>query len=428
MARSGQLTARRVEELSRARVPGHWGDGGGLTLQISRWGTPSWTFRYRVDGRLREAGIGSLDSLSLEQARKRARAMREQRLDGTDPIEQRRARKLAARIETAKAMTFRQCAEAYIRAHEAGWRSPKSLIAWQNTLGGFAYPIIGELPISAIETGLVMRVLEQPIDAEGTLWSSRPETASRLRGRIEAVLDYARVRGWRDASDNPARWRGHIDMLLPAPTSAKRTQRQATGRGEHLAALPYARVGEFMTALREQEGAAAGALEFAILTAARTGEVRGATWREFDIAERGWVVPAGRMKGGREHRVPLSDRALAILGEAGAPDEFVFHTGKANRPLSNMAMLMLLRRMGRADITAHGFRSTFRDWAAERSGFPAEVAELALSHTVGSAVERAYRRSDMFQKRRQLADAWARYCMEPQGGAAGRVVPLRGRA
>ena len=248
------------------------------------------------------------------------------------------------------------------------------------------------------------------------IWTTKPETASRVRGRIESILDWATARGYR-AGENPARWRGHLENLLPKKTKVRRV--------EHHASLPYSEISTFVAELRTQEGIAAHALEFAILTAARTGEVIGARWDEINIAQGLWMVPAERMKAGKEHRVPLSDTALAILERLRETREgnFVFPGSRAGRPISNMAMLMLLRRMGRGDLTAHGFRSSFRDWAAERTTFPAEVAEMALAHTVSDKVEAAYRRGDLFQKRRQLADAWARFC--DTAPAAGQVVPIR---
>jgi len=423
MARSGMLTTRRVDELVRAKVPGHWGDGGGLTLQISRWGTASWTFRYRANGKLREAGIGSLDTLSLEQARRRARQMREQRLDDIDPIEAKRAKRRAARLATAKAMTFEKCAEAYIKAHEATWRNGKHAAQWGSTLGSYAYPVFGDIDVRDIDTALVTKAIEP-------IWTAKPETANRVRGRIEAILDWATVREFR-RGDNPARWRGHLDHVLPAPSKAKAAARRTSGRQEHHAALPYPEIAPFIAELRQQEGIAARALEFAILTAARTGDVIGATWAEFNLTERLWTVPGSRMKAGKEHRVPLSGLAIdivaqiaAVVGGNPAPDQPVFPGARPGRSLSNMAMLQTLRRMGRGDLTAHGFRSTFRDWAAERTNFPAEVAEMALAHAVGDKVEAAYRRGDLFQKRRQIMDAWAKFCgAQPATGE--RVVPLR---
>jgi integrase len=281
------------------------------------------------------------------------------------------------------------------------------------TLSTYANPIIGALPVQAVDTGLVLE----------PLWTTKPETAGRLRGRIESILDFAKVRGYRDG-ENPARWRGHLDKLLPARSKVRAV--------EHHAALPYSELPGFLVALGEQEGVAARALEFTILTAARTGECIGAIWGEINWTDKVWIIPNARMKGGKEHRVPLSDRALTILREikpaediqnAGA--QFVFSGGKPGRPLSNMAFLMLLRRMGRADLTAHGFRSSFRDWAAERTNFPSEVAEMALAHVVGNKVEAAYPRGDMFEKRRRLMGAWGDFLSKAPADAA-KVVSLRG--
>jgi integrase len=282
--------------------------------------------------------------------------------------------------------------------------------------------------VQAIDTALVMKVLEQavggaPSQAKASLWTTWPETASRLRGRIEVILDWAKVRGYRDG-ENPARWRGHLDKLLPPRSKVRKV--------EHHAALPYAELPSFMETLREQEGISARGLEFAILTAARTGEVIGATWDEINWNEKVWAVAAGRMKAGKEHRVPLCKRSLAILVElkpttevASDGKQFVFEGGRPGKPLSNMAFLMLLRRMERGDLTAHGFRSTFRDWAAERTNFPSEVVEMALAHAVGSKVEAAYRRGNLFQKRQHLMDAWAEFCTAAPA-EDDKVVPLRG--
>jgi integrase len=313
-----------------------------------------------------------------------------------------------AKLDDARALTFRQCAEAYIKAHKASWRNPKHAAQWPSTLSAYVYPIFGALPVQAIDVSLVMKVLEQEVRgaANGepaSLWTTKPETAGRVRGRIESVLDWATSRNYRQG-ENPARWRGHLENLLPKKAKLRRVK--------HHAALPYAEIAAFMIELRQQDGVAGRALEFAILTAARTGEVIGAKWDEIDFAERFWVIPAERMKAGREHRVPLSDAALAILEDLRNVRQanFVFPRGKPGRPISNMAMLMLLRRMGRGALTAHGFRSSFRDWAAECTGFPAEVAEMALAHTVSDRVEAAYRRGDLFEKRRQLMEEWGRFC------------------
>jgi integrase len=362
-------------------------------------------FRYKAGSKLYEMGLGPLHTVGLAEARTKARRCREQRLDGLDPLAARKVAQMQVKLDAARAMTFRACADAYIAAHKAGWRSPKSLRAWEGTLGAYVHPIFGALPVQTIDTALVTKAVEP-------IWAEKPETAGRVRGRIEAVLDWAAARGYRQG-ENPARWRGHLDKLLPGR------------RVEHHAALPYPEIAAFVAELRAQEGIAAGAVEFAILTAARTGGVIGARWDEFNLTERLWTVPAARMKAGKEHRVPVSDAALAIVEKMAAirQGDFVFPGGKAGRPLSNMSMLMLLRRMGRDDLTIHGFRSSFRDWAAERTGFPAEVAEMALAHTIPAAVERAYRRGDLFQKRRQLMDAWAKFCAAPSA-VAGRVVPF----
>jgi integrase len=404
--RTGKLTALRVGQIVRAAKPGYTGDGGGLYLQISKYGTPSWSFRYRVGARLREAGLGSLDTWSLAEARERAREFRKQRAEGKDPIEERKAQRTAAKIEAAKAMTFRACAEAYINAHAAGWRNPKSRKQWQNSLREYVYPAFGDLPVQAVDVALVMKAL-QPI------WTTKTETASRVRGRIESILAWATTSGYREG-ENPARWRGHLKNLLPQKTKVRAVV--------HHPALPYAEIGAFMADLRQQEGIPARALEFAILTAARSGEAMGARWSEFNRTERLWTIPAERMKAGKEHRIPLSDRALAIIEELAAirHNDFVFPGAKGS--LSNVAFYRQLHLMQRPDLTSHGFRSTFRDWAAECTTFPAEVAEMALAHTVSDKVEAAYRRGDLVQKRRALAEAWARFC---SGEGEAQIVLLR---
>ncbi|HZS85299.1 MAG TPA: integrase arm-type DNA-binding domain-containing protein [Stellaceae bacterium] len=427
MARLGKLTAHAVDTV---KAPGMYADGGGLYLQVAvakEGAEPakSWVYRYMLNGRAREMGLGSLATFTLKRARDRARRAREMCADGIDPIEARRAQRAKAALEAAQAIPFADCARRYVEAHKAGWRNAKHAAQWESTLKTYAEPILGRVAVQSIDTAVVMKVLEQKVgDGEGRagqpLWSARPETASRLRGRLEVILDWAKVRGYR-VGENPARWRGHLDKLLPAPGKVRRVK--------HHAALPFVQVADFLTALRAQEGLAARAFEFAILTAARTGEVLGAQWREIDLAEKVWTVPAGRMKAGREHRVPLSDPALAILakikeraqGNGPQPDAFVF-ASKPGQPLSNMAFLMLLRRMGRDDLTAHGFRSTFRDWAAERTDYPREVAEMALAHAVSDKVEAAYRRGDLFHRRRQIMTDWAAFC-----GAA-KAATKRGHA
>jgi integrase len=410
MARAiGRLKAVTV---AKAKTPGLLADGGGLYLRVGPTGSKSWIFRYRRDGRLHDMGLGPFHTVTLGEARDLALECRKLRLRGVDPIEARRAGDAQAKITAASAISFRSCAESYIESHKAGWRNEKHAAQWPTTLESYAYPIFGALPVQAIDVALVMRSLEP-------IWTARPETASRVRGRIESVLDWAKARGYRQG-ENPARWRGHLENLLP--------KRSKVSRIKHLMALPYVEIGAFMAALRQQEGVAARALEFAILTAARTGEVIGARWSEINRAERLWIVPGERMKAGKEHRIPLSDAALGVIDALAETrqGEFVFAGNKPRRPLSGGALLVALQRMGRAELTVHGFRSTFRDWCAERTAFPREVAEMALAHTLGDKVEAAYRRGDLFQKRRQLAEAWAAFCDGQSAG--GEVVPIRAAA
>ena len=407
MAPSNRLSAVEVRSIARK---GMYHDGGGLYLQVSASGAKSWILRFMLAGRARAMGLGPLQAIPLAEARKRAAECRRMRVDGIDPIAARGAQRAQRRLEAATAMTFKQCAGAYIEAHKAGWKNPKHAAQWPSTLATYVYPVFGGLPVQAVDVGLVMKVLEP-------IWVEKSETASRLRGRIESILDWATTRGYRQG-ENPARWRGHLENLLPKKSKVRRVK--------HHPALPYDEIAGFVAELRAQEGVAASALEFLILTAARTGEVIGARWDEVDLAEKIWVVPAERMKAGREHRVPLSAAAATVLKRINEIHEGdnVFPGGKRGMPLSNMAMLALLRRMGRGDLTAHGFRSSFRDWAAERTNFPHEVAEMALAHTVGDKVEAAYRRGDLFQKRRQIMEAWARFCEAPRVRAS--VVPISG--
>jgi integrase len=401
----GKLTALAVEKAKRR---GYYGDGGGLFLQVSAAGSKSWVFRFKETGKLREMGLGATHTVSLADAREKARECRRLRLDGVDPIEARRAARSKARLDAAKAMTFKECADRYIASHKAGWRNPKHAAQWPSTLSTYVYPIFGSLPVRAIEVGLVLKALEP-------FWTTKPETAGRVRGRIEAVLDWATARGYRQG-ENPARWRGHLENLLPGKSKVRRV--------EHYAALPYSAIPAFMLELRRQDGVAGRALEFTILTAARTGEVIGATWSEINFEERLWIVPRERMKAGKEHRVPLPGTALAVLEKMQQirSGDFVFPGAKAGRPLSNMAFLMLLRRMGRDGLTAHGFRSTFSDWCSERTNFPADVREMALAHAVSDKVQAAYRRGDLFQKRRQLMGAWASFCAVH--ATTGQVLPI----
>jgi integrase len=411
MARAiGRLTALKVEKAKKA---GMYADGGGLYLRVTPEGAKNWVLRYMLDRRPRWMGLGPVTLYGLQEARTKALDARRKRHEGIDPIDARRAERARQRLDAAKAVTFKQCAESYIASHRAGWRNGKHAGQWGATLSTYAYPVVGALPVQAVDTGLVLKVLER-------IWTAKPETAGRVRGRLESILDFAKVRGYRDG-ENPARWRGHLDKLLPARSKIRQV--------EHHAALPFAELPAFLTSLREQEGVAARALEFAILTAARTGEVIGACWNEVDMLDKVWTVPAARMKAHREHRVPLSARALAILDEMQAArhgDAFVFPGGKPGRPLSNMAFLMLLRRMGRGDLTAHGFRATFKTWASERTSFQNEIVETALAHAIGGKVEQAYMRGDMFEKRRRLMQQWGAFCATaPKGDALEKVVSLR---
>jgi integrase len=407
MARQGEKL--KADTVARLKEPGYYNDGFGLWLRIGPTGAKSWVFRYR-EGRTkngkpaqREMGLGPCHTINLAEARQKALECRKARLDGIDPIAERQAAKASKQVATAKATTFRQCAEGYIAAHEVGWRSDKHRDQWSASLASYVYPVLGNLPVSAIDVGLVLKVLEP-------IWSDKPETASRVRGRIEPILDWATGREYR-TGENPARWRGRLEAQLPKKQRVKQVR--------HHKALPYQDVGEFMVSLRGQYGAAARALEFTILTAARTGEVLGATWDEVDLRERVWVIPANRIKAGKEHRVPLSGAALAAMGQPGSG--FIF-PGQQRGRLSKSAMEDVLKRMG-AEATVHGFRSTFSDWCAERTNYAREVREMALAHAVGDKVEAAYRRGDLFEKRRRLAEEWAAYCARVE--LAGEVVPLR---
>ena len=400
-----KLSHRKIETLKKS---GMYGDGGGLYLQVTEGadGSPrkSWLFRYAVGGRERQMGLGPLNDVPLAEARARAISAREMRRAEKDPLAEREALRAQNCLQMAKTMSFDDCATAYITAHRAGWRNAKHGSQWVNTVGAYCSPVIGTLPVQAIDVGLVMKVVEP-------IWTTKPETASRVRGRIERILDWAKVRGYRDG-DNPARWRGHLDHLLPARGKVRRVK--------HHAALPYAEMPAFMAELKSRDAVAARALEFAILTATRTGEVIGAKWDEIDLQNRVWTIPAERMKAGREHRTPLSDDALRILKHVSGSrsNDYVF-PGNRRTALSNMALLMLLRRMNRRDITAHGFRSTFRDWAEEQTDASRAVAEMALAHTIGNSVEAAYRRGDLFEKRRRLMVQWSRFC-------AGANIPMQG--
>lgn len=399
----------------KSAAPGRHADGGGLHLLVKDSGARSWVYRYMIGGKSRDIGLGAADAggLSLVDARDKAAGYRLKVKAGIDPLAERQ-REAAEALAAAQAaqiagMPFKTVAEAYIAANEASWRNDKHRQQWRNTLATYVYPVIGELSVAAIATAHVLQIIEP-------LWRDKPETASRIRGRIETVLDAAKARGYREG-ENPARWRGHIAQILPA--------RSRLTRGHHKA-MPYAAIPAFIGALRARDATAAMALEFVILTGTRTGEVLGATWGEVDLDKAIWTVPASRMKAGKEHRVPLSPRAVEIL-EAMRPvgSASLFPSDKGGK-LSTMAMTMLLRRMN-ADCTVHGFRSAFRDWAAECTGYAHEVCEMALAHAIGNKSEAAYRRGDLFDKRRRLMADWAGYCAS-NGTADVNVTPIRGLA
>jgi integrase len=391
-------------------------DGYGLWLQVSTHNTKSWLFRFMIDGKPDSMGLGPVNTTSLAKARERAQRARDLVKEGINPREARDAERRQRKVQTAKAQTFKECADAYIEANKASWKSAKHLDQWISVFNGTkrgklrlpaATEAINALPVSAIDTGLILKVLEP-------IWQKTPESASRIRGRIERVLDWAKVRGYREG-ENPARWRGHLKQTLPA--------RSRLSRGQHDAA-PYSEMPSFMAQLRDKPGVSARALEFAILTAARTGEIIGATWAEIDLERRLWTVPAHRMKASREHRVPLPDRAVAILGELPRDGEFVFVSARKDKSLSDMVMLRLLRGMRGKGATVHGFRSTFRDWAAEQTSYPNELCEIALAHALSDKTEAAYRRGDMMEKRQRLMTDWATYC-EGTPGERDNVVPIR---
>ncbi len=361
-------------------------------------------------------GLGPLRHISLAEAREKADAARRLKRDGIDPLDAKHDKQLGIK-KTAKRMSFKQCADAYFAAHAAGW-SKDHTRQWPKSLEVHAHPVIGDLPVAAIDLGLVLQVLEP-------MWNTKTETASRVRSRIEAVLDWAKARGYR-TGENPACWKGHLDTLLGDPTKLKEVAREKNGKGENHAALPYGEIGDFMAKLRQQDHVAARALEFAILTAARTDEVREAPWSEFEHArtQRMWVIPGSRMKNRKEHRVPLSDAALAILDRMAAirVSDFVFNGRDAGKPIGAVAMYNVLKGLA-PDVTVHGFRSSFRDWCTDKTDVPSEMAEFALAHKVGDKTRQAYARSDMVDKRRALMADWAGYCGQlPE--EHGTVVPF----
>lgn len=396
--------ARKAKELSalevgRLTVPGLRFVGGvaGLALQVTDSGARSWILRVMIGGKRREMGLGGFPDVTLAGAKEAARAARQKIKEGVDPIGDAKAKRSALSAARAASMTFSQAATAYIAVMESEWSNDKHTSQWRNTLSSYAFPVIGSIFVRDIDQSHVMRVLEP-------IWLTKTETAKRLRGRIENVLDWARVRGYR-SGDNPARWRGHLDMLLPTPGKVQKTR--------HHPALPFNELSKFMAKLRQQEGMGARALEFAILTATRSGEVRGALWSEFHLPDATWTIPADRMKAKREHRVALNKEAVTLIKALSRTGELVFPNNKGAK-LSDMTLTAVLRRMRRGDITAHGFRSTFRDWCSERTNYPRDVAEMALAHTIGDKVEAAYRRGDLFEKRRLMMDDWGKFSIQIQ--------------
>lgn len=413
-------------EIKHAKEGMH-ADGNGLYLQVNKAGAKSWIFRYQINARRREMGLGSLNDKTALKARAEIPALREKVAAKIDPLELKRQAHADVRTQAAeaklKSFTFEAAALEYIQNNRAGWSNAKHAWQWENSLSLYAFPVFGSVPVGSVTTDHVLATL-------APIWASKTETATRIRQRIESILDYARVKNYR-TGDNPARWRGHLEHTLPKPSSVRTVQ--------HLPALPYKNLGEFMAELQLREGNGARALEFSILTAARSGEVRGATWSEINMEDRVWVVPAERMKGKQEHRVPLSYRALQILNTAPriAGQDLIFPGQKNGKPISDMTVKAAIMRINEdrikagmpewvdaksgATIVPHGFRSSFRDWAGEITDYPNEMGELALAHAVGDKVEAAYRRGNMFEKRRKMMDDWATWC-DPK--IAGAVVPL----
>ena len=391
--RAQGLSSRGVQT---AKTPGMFADGNGLYLQVTPSGAKSWIFRYSIAGKRREMGLGPVALVPLSEARDKALSLRRDVFSGIDPLEAKKAQAAAAIASAVHAITFRECCAAYIDVMRAGWQNEKHAAQWTSSLATYAYPLIGDVTVSLIDTPMVLMVLEP-------IWTTKTETASRVRGRIESVLDWAKVRGYRDG-ENPARWKGHLELILPS--------KGVVAPVEHHTALPYTDVPTFWRRLTAQDGMGARALELCILTATRSGEVLGARWSEIDLDARVWTIPAGRMKAGAEHRVPLANAAVTLLKtlREKATGELLF-VGQAKdkgepKPISNMTMNATLKRM-KVDATPHGFRSTFRTWAAEKTRFQHEVCEAALAHTIGDRVVAAYQRGDLFEKRRELMDAWA---------------------
>lgn len=401
-----------VREVATLKKPGTYFDGHGLALRVGPTGAKSWIFRYTgTDGRRHDLGLGPLHTIGLAEARELALTCRKQRLAGNDPLQAKQSAEQERRLTAAKkTLTFAQAAEEYIQAHAAGWRDPRAAPQWRSSLRDHANPVIGALPVDAIDTALVMQCLSP-------IWTTKTETASRVRARIESVLDWARVAGHREG-ENPARWKAHLENLLPRKNKVKQAQ--------HHAALDHAEIAGFMAELRAQNGVAARVLEFVVLTACRLGEVINARWSEVDTNAKVWVIPAERMKASQPHRVPLCDDALSIIDAMAAirraGDDYVFPGSLAGRPISASAIRLVVERMGYA-ATVHGMRACFRSWCADH-GVARDLAEQCLAHAIGDAVEQAYNRTDLLERRRPIMASWARHCASPTVGTA-EVVPLR---
>lgn len=389
-----KLSALKVKNLSK---PGYHSDGGGLYLRVAPGGSKQWCFRYMLDSKPHFMGLGSVNTLTLADAREKAGDCRKLILDGQDPIQMmgRDARKAKRMESVAGSISFDECAKQYIEAHKAGWRNPKHAQQWANTLQAYASPVFGKLSVSQLDTNHVLKAI-QPI------WATKPETANRVRGRVELILDWAKVRGFR-AGENPARWKGHLDKLLPA--------RSKVSKVKHHEALPYGQAPAFMKKLRAEVGVSPKALEFVILTACRVSEAVKAEWPEIDFKAKLWTVPADRTKSGREHRVPLAPDAIKLLKalQEESTGQFIFPGWTAGTCLTDAALLRLSQKMG-YKITTHGFRSTFKDWAAELTQFPEDLSEAALAHIIKDKTQAAYQRGDMLQKRAEMMSAWAKYC------------------
>jgi integrase len=393
---------KTITEVNRLKKPGRYAVGDGVSLQISQWHTRSWIFRYARHGRVHYMGLGPCSLVTLAEARAKGREFRRQLLDGIDPLADKRRKRADEILALARNRTFEQCAHEYIASHEAGW-SASSSTQWRQSLEQYVFPIIGKLPVAEIDLPLVLQVLKP-------IWQQIPETARRVRARLENILGWAQVHGLR-AGDNPARWDSHLEHILPS--------RRSFDPIEGFAALPYPQVPAFMARLRAEEGVAARAFEFLILTGTRRGEILGARWNEIQGGM--WVIPAARMKLRREHRIPLSKQAQALLRALPRDGQHVF-IGSSGRPLNHMSFQRIITKLA-VGATVHGFRSAFRDWAAEETHFSREVCEQALAHKIPNAVEAAYRRGDLFEKRRRLMQDWADYC--ERGHVEGDVVPLR---